>query len=107
MAILRLPAVKQQTGDRSDTSIYDAIREGRFTKPIKLGARASGWPDYEVATIVAARIAGKNDDQIRELVQRLHAERAGALDRCLSDSGETAQQPVGKRVWLESRGAAQ
>ena len=74
-AILRLPAVKAQTGDRSDTSIYNAIREGLFTKPVSIGERARGWPDYEVEAINAARVAGASKAEIQALVQRLHAKR--------------------------------
>lgn len=45
--ILRLPAVKNRTG-LSRSTIYQRIAEGRFPKPISLGARAVGWIDTEV-----------------------------------------------------------
>lgn len=79
MAILRMPAVKVETGYRSHASIYNDIREGIFTKPIKLSERSVGWPDYEVKAVVAAKIAGASKDQVRELVVRLHAKRAELL----------------------------
>lgn len=75
MQILRLPSVKTETGHRSDASIYNAIREGLFTSGVAIGQRAKGWPDYEVQAINAARIAGKSDAEIRELVITLHAKR--------------------------------
>ena len=75
MAILRMTAVKAETGHRSDASIYNAIRDGLFTTGVAIGQRAKGWPDYEVDAIITARIAGKSDDQIRELVKALHAKR--------------------------------
>ncbi len=75
MAILRLPAVKAETGQRSDTSIYNAIRAGLFTTPVRIGVRSVGRPQREVDSIIAARIAGKSDNDVRELVKRLHAER--------------------------------
>jgi prophage regulatory protein len=75
MHILRMPAVKGKAGHRSDASIYNAIRDGLFTTGVAIGQRAKGWPDYEVDAINAARIAGKTDDQIRELVKVLHAKR--------------------------------
>ena len=75
MSIIRLPSVKQETGHRSDASIYNAIREGLFTSGVAIGQRAKGWPDYEVQAINAARIAGKSDAEIRELVKTLHAKR--------------------------------
>ena len=75
MSIIRLPSVKQETGHRSDASIYNAIREGLFTHGVAIGQRAKGWPDYEVKAINAARIAGKSDAELRELVKTLHAKR--------------------------------
>jgi len=49
---------------------------GLFTTGVAIGQRAKGWPDYEVDAIITARIAGKTDEQIRELVKALHAKRA-------------------------------
>jgi prophage regulatory protein len=76
MLILRLPEVKRVLGHRSDASIYNAIRDGLFTTGVSIGQRAKGWPDYEAQAIAAARVAGKSDGQIRELVKSLHAKRA-------------------------------
>ena len=75
MLILRLPEVKRVYGHKSDASIYNAIREGLHTTGVAIGQRAKGWPDYEVAAIISARIAGKTDAEIRELVKALHAKR--------------------------------
>lgn len=79
MALWRIDACKAETGDRSNTSIYNAIRAGLFTKPVAIGQRAKAWPDYEVRAIVRARIAGQTDDEIRELVKRLHTKRVENL----------------------------
>jgi prophage regulatory protein len=70
-----MPAVKAETGHRSHASIYTAIKAGLFTTPVPIGQRAVGWPDYEVMAINQARIAGKSEADIRELVTRLHARR--------------------------------
>ncbi|MCF8169201.1 MAG: AlpA family phage regulatory protein [Rhodoferax sp.] len=75
MPILRKPEVKLESGWRSDSSITSNVRAGTLTKPIQLGPRSVGWPDYEIKAITAARIAGKSDDQIRALVNSLHAKR--------------------------------
>jgi prophage regulatory protein len=75
MTILRMPAVKAETGHRSHASIYNAIKAGLFTTGVAIGQRAVGWPDYEVSALVSARIAGKSALEIRELVNRLHAKR--------------------------------
>jgi prophage regulatory protein len=75
MPILRMPEVKAETGLRSHASVYTAVHDGLFTVPVSIGQRAVGWPDHEVKAINAARIAGKSDDQIRELVDKLHSAR--------------------------------
>ena len=72
--ILRLPAVIRARG-LSRSSHYTDIQQGLFTRPVSLGARAVGWPDYEVATLNAARIAGQSDAQVRALVISLEAAR--------------------------------
>ena len=76
MKILRMPEVKAVTGQRSHSPIYIDIKAGLFTAGVAIGQRAKGWPDYEVEAITAARIAGKSDHEIRQLVTRLHAKRA-------------------------------
>ncbi len=53
--ILRLPAVKTRTG-LSRSTIYLRVAEGRFPKPISLGARAVGWVDAEVETWLSGQI---------------------------------------------------
>ena len=75
MSILRMPAVKAETGHRSHASIYNAIRDGLFTTGVAIGQRSKGWPSAEVQAINAVRIAGKSEAEIRELVKRLHAKR--------------------------------
>lgn len=79
MAIWRIQQCNMESGYRSNASTYNLIREGLWTKPVSIGQRSVGWPDYEVKAICAARIAGQSDDQIRELVKQLHAKRAEKL----------------------------
>ncbi len=79
MAIWRIESCKTEAGYRSNASIYNLIREGLWTKPVSIGQRSVGWPDDEVRALCAARIAGKTDDEIRELVSRLHAKRTELL----------------------------
>jgi len=76
--ILRLPSVTSKCG-LSRSTLYLRITQGLWTKPISLGGRAVGWPDSEVDTLNAARIAGKADNEIRDLVQALEIERKRAL----------------------------
>jgi prophage regulatory protein len=72
--ILRLPAIKTSTG-LSRSTIYLRIEQGMFMRPVSLGGRAVGWPANEVAALNAARIAGKSDTEIRDLVTKLEASR--------------------------------
>ena len=73
-AILRLPAVKAESG-ASRSTIYLRIQQRLWPKPVKLGPRSVGWPASEVAAINSARIAGMADDEIRALVIKLEAAR--------------------------------
>jgi prophage regulatory protein len=75
MPMLRIPAVLAETGHRSHATIYNAINNGLFTKPVRIGQRAVAWPASEVLAINAARIAGKSDAEIRDVVNHLHAIR--------------------------------
>jgi len=77
MPIWRIAASKAEMGWRSDASLYNDIRAGLFTTGVAIGQRSKGWPDYEVKAIAAARIAGKSDAEIRELVNQLHLKRLG------------------------------
>jgi prophage regulatory protein len=76
--ILRLPEVLRARG-RSRSAHYEDIQHGLFTRPVSIGARSVGWPDDEVTSIIAARIAGKTDAEIRALVVKLHAARKAAV----------------------------
>jgi len=71
---IRLPEVQERTGI-SRSTIYEYIKQGIFPTSICLGARAKGFIEREIDAIVAARIAGKPDDEIRELVKTLAAKR--------------------------------
>ena len=79
MAIWRIETCKAEAGYRSNASIYNLIREGLWTKPVSIGQRSVGWPDDEVRAICAARIAGMVENEIRDLVSRLHAKRSRLL----------------------------
>ena len=76
-AILRIPAAKSQSG-YSRSTIYLRITQGLWTNQISLGPRAVGWPANEVAALNAARISGKTDAEIRDLVIKLESARKAA-----------------------------
>ena len=65
--ILRLPGVKARTG-LSRSSIYLRISQGRFPKPVSLGARAVGWVESEVSEWLNRQIEASR--QARPRVRR-------------------------------------
>lgn len=72
--ILRLPTVTFRSGI-SRSTLYLQISQRLWTKPIKIGRRAVGWPVNEVNELIIARIAEQTDDEIRTLVEKLEAAR--------------------------------
>lgn len=74
LQLIKVAEARSKTGD-GHANFYVKIRDGLLTRPVKIGARASRWPLHEIEGIVKARIAGKSDDDIRALVNELHAQR--------------------------------
>lgn len=72
--IVRRARVERATG-YSRSGLYLRISQGLWPKPVRIGARAVGWPAREVAAMNQARIAGWSEDDIRRLVERLEAGR--------------------------------
>jgi prophage regulatory protein len=77
-AILRRKQVENITG-LSRSTIYLRVSQGLWTKPVSLGPRAVGWPAKEIDALNAARIAGKGEDEIREIVGALERARVNAI----------------------------
>ena len=77
--ILREPVVTATAGV-SHSTLWAKIKNGLYTKPVHIGPRAVGWPSSEVAALNRAIIAGRSNDEIKELVQRLEAERVAKGD---------------------------
>lgn len=71
MKLLKLPIITAQRAC-SKSHHFNDINDGLFTKPVKIGLRASAWPEYEADVINAARVAGWGKDRIRRLVTGLH-----------------------------------
>lgn len=53
--ILRLPAVRSQTG-LSRSTIYLAVSKGSFPQPVRLGPRAVGWLESEVQEWICQQV---------------------------------------------------
>lgn len=54
-SLLRLPEVERRTGLKR-SAIYQRIERNEFPSPVKVTAKAIGWPESEVAGWVQARI---------------------------------------------------
>ncbi len=63
----------------SAPTYWRKIKTGLWTKPVKLSARVSAQKVGDCRALIAAYAAGKSDDEIRELVNRLHAKRSVAV----------------------------
>lgn len=59
LTLERLPQVIART-QLSRSEIYRKVVLGDFPKPIKLGERASAWPEHEVTAWIASRIAARD-----------------------------------------------
>ena len=64
----------------AQSTLYVRIDQGLWTRPVALGPRAVAWPESEVDALIAARIAGQDPQQIRELVDQLPAQRRALTD---------------------------
>lgn len=70
--------LQARMGLRSPNTIRDHIKRGVLTAPIRLSSgptTPSVWPEDEIDAVIHARVAGKSDDEVRELVSRLEAGR--------------------------------
>ena len=77
-AILRRRDVSALTG-KARSTLYADISRGTFVPPVSLGTKSVGWPSSEVYAINAARVAGKSDAEIKQLVADLVARRTDAM----------------------------
>jgi prophage regulatory protein len=77
-SFLRLPAVCDRTGKPKST-IYREVSEGLIPPPVRIGIRATGWPDNEIDAINCARLRGQTNSEIRHLVTELINARLQAV----------------------------
>lgn len=76
--MLRYPDVGARMG-RCRTSLYMDVKAGLLPPGVRIGHRVVTWPSSEIDAVLAARIAGQSDADIRALVKRLVANRRTAL----------------------------
>lgn len=77
-ALMRPADVQKATGMGRST-LYAHIDRGTFTPPVKLGERFAVWPQDEVERIINARIAGYDDEAVRQLCTELTEARKSRI----------------------------
>ncbi|MGE6462285.1 helix-turn-helix transcriptional regulator [Pseudoalteromonas tetraodonis] len=76
--IIRRPQVLKNTG-WSKSTLYNRLKDGLFPPAISLGARACGWVESECDKLIQAMIAGYSEQQLKDLVQDIVANRSVKL----------------------------
>lgn len=56
--LLRLPAVLDRVGYKRSRFLA-LVHEGRFPKPVKIGARAVAWPESQIDALVERLVSGQ------------------------------------------------
>jgi len=65
----------RQLGGMGLSTLYAHIDRGMFPKPVALSRRFVVFPQEEVTAVINARLAGKTDDEVRQLVAELMEKR--------------------------------
>lgn len=74
--LIRIPGACQRLGGIGRSTYYTQAAAGLLPAVVKIAPRASAIPARELDAVIAARLAGVDDDGVRALVAKLHAERA-------------------------------
>ena len=72
--LLRTKDVQNALGI-SRSTVYERMKDGLLPQPVKTSVRANRWPKDEISKLIAAKIAGVDDEVIRALVTRLLEQR--------------------------------
>jgi prophage regulatory protein len=83
--IIRLKEVLDKIGF-SRATLYKQIKDGTFPAQIPLGARAVGWLEHEVDSVISAMAIGKSDLELKQLVSVMSIERNSDLKGASDDS---------------------
>ncbi len=72
--MMRQQPAMAKTGEKRST-FNNKVHSGLIPKPIFISPRVKVWPEHELEAINRAWLAGSNEDQIRDLVKKLEADR--------------------------------
>lgn len=67
----------QAAGYKSKSAVYQGTKDGLFVRPVHNGKHSLVLSD-EVDALIAARVRGASESEIRALVAQLHAKRSEA-----------------------------
>ncbi|MFN3723663.1 MAG: helix-turn-helix transcriptional regulator [Paracoccaceae bacterium] len=65
----------RQLGGMGLSTLYAHIDRGMFPKPVALSRRFVVFPQENVTAIINARLAGKTDEDVRQLVSEIMEKR--------------------------------
>ena len=65
----------RQLGNMGLSTLYAHVDRGLFVKPVALSRRFVVFPQHEITAILNARLAGADDDEVRQLVAELMEKR--------------------------------
>lgn len=79
ITLLKPKAVRAILG-RSRTTVYQDVLDGLLPPAIKTGARSVAFIELEIKQVLAARVAGLSDAEIKHLVQKQIRNRAALAE---------------------------
>ena len=69
-----------------ETSAHSQVKVGTLPPPIRYGKQAKRFISSEIKAVVAARVAGASEDEIKALVKRLVAARKSSIGVLLAST---------------------
>lgn len=76
--MLRKSEMLEQKAHAGQTTLAERISNGVWPPPVALGPRTNVWLEHECDAVLAARVRGESDEQIKALVTGLVAQRKEA-----------------------------
>lgn len=75
LKILRASQAQEATG-LPRSSFYSQVGKGLLPPSVQLGPRSVGWVESEINAVNVARILGRSDEEIKNLVIQLVKDRS-------------------------------
>lgn len=91
MKLIRKLEVCDLLGGVSPSQVDRMEKDGFVPARVRFGERACGWPVAELEQVMVLRAAGAGDDEVRDLVGRLHAKRQELAAQIRQTAGGVAR----------------